>query len=154
MTSSSRGRWLLLGLLAVSPAWAGLGEAESSIDRERVQMHARHSVARATQYSVHELKMADGSRVRQFVAGNGRVFAVNWTTLYKPDLSSLLGSSFGNYNDAVQTAAQRGGIQRQFRHEGTDLVVQSSAHLNVYRGFAYRPSMLPAGLRFQILGQG
>ncbi|RFO95379.1 hypothetical protein DIC66_18630 [Rhodoferax lacus] len=154
MTSSSPARWLLLGLLAASPAWAGLGEAESSIDSARVRMRAQHSQVRAAQYTVHELKMADGSRVRQFVAGNGQVFAVNWTTLYKPDLFSLLGSSYGKYNDAVQAAAQRGGIQRQFRHDGADLVVQSSAHLNVYRGFAYRPSMLPAGMRFQTLGQG
>ena len=154
MTFSSPRRWLVLALLAAPVAWAGLGEAEGSIEGERAHMHAEHAVNRAAQYVVHELKTADGSRVRQYVSGNGRVFAVSWTTLYKPDLSSLLGSSFPAYSDAAQTAAQRGGIQRQFRHEGTDLVVQSSGHLNVYRGYAYRPSLLPRGLSVQALGQG
>jgi hypothetical protein len=156
MTSSNRnGLWALL-LLAVPmvPAWAGLGEAEASIDTASVRMHARHSVARAQQYSVHELKMADGSRVQQYVTGNGKIFAVRWDTLYKPDLSVLLGSSFPDYSSAAQVAAKRGGIQRQFHHEGNDLVVQSSAHLHVFSGYAYRRTMLPNGVSAQSIGLG
>ena len=135
-------------------AWAGLGEGQSSIDTDRVRMSARHSIARAPQFTVHELKSADGSRVQQFVAGNGQVFAVRWTTLYKPDLSTLLGTSFNDYQGAAHQAAQRGGIQRQFRHEGNDLVVQSSGHLQVFSGFAYRRSMLPQGISPKSIGLG
>lgn len=135
-------------------AWAGLGEGQASIDTDRVRMSARHSVARVQQYTVHELKTADGSRVSQFVAGNGRVFAVRWTTLYKPNLSAILGNSFVDYQGAAHEAAKRGGIQRQFRHEGNDLVVQSSGHLQVFSGYAYRRSMLPQGLSPKSLGLG
>jgi predicted heme/steroid binding protein len=117
-------------------------------------MSARHSVSRAPEYTVHELKMADGSRVQQYVAGNGRVFAVRWNTLYKPDLSAMLGTSFPDYSSAAQLAARRGGIQRQFRHEGDDLVVQSSAHLHVFSGYAYRRAMLPRGVSPQSIGLG
>lgn len=149
--------WLwALALMAtpVASAWAGLGEGQSSIDTDRVRMSARHSVARVQQYAVHELKTADGSRVQQFVAGDGRVFAVRWTTLYKPDLSTLLGTSFTDYQGAAHQAAQRGGIQRQFHHEGNDLVVQSSGHLQVFSGYAYRRSMLPQGLNPKLIGLG
>jgi hypothetical protein len=135
-------------------AWAGLGEGEASIDTDRVRMSARHSVARVQQYAVHELKMADGSRVQQYVAGNGKIFAVRWDTLYKPDLSALLGSSFPDYASAAQVAAKRGGIQRQFHHEGNDLVVQSSGHLHVFSGYAYRRTMLPNGVSAQSIGLG
>jgi hypothetical protein len=135
-------------------AWAGLGEGQFSVSTDQVRMSARHSVARAQQYSVHELKMPDGSRVQQYVAGNGMVFAVRWDTLYKPDLSALLGASFPDYASAAQVAAKRGGIQRQFRHEGSDLVVQSSAHLHVFSGYAYRRAMLPRGVTPQSMGLG
>jgi hypothetical protein len=138
----------------MAQAWAGLGEGEASIDTDRVRMSARHSVARVQQYAVHELKMADGSRVQQYVAGNGKIFAVRWDTLYKPDLSALLGSSFPDYASAAQVAAKRGGIQRQFHHEGNDLVVQSSGHLHVFSGYAYRRTMLPNGVNAQSIGLG
>jgi hypothetical protein len=156
MTSSSSRRLLALVLIAAPAvsAWAGLGEGQASIDTARVRMSARHSVARAQQYAMHELKSADGSRVQQFVAGNGRVFAVRWTTLYKPDLAALMGTSFADYQSAADVAARRGGIQRQFHHEGGDLVVQSSGHLQVFSGYAYRRSMLPQGLNPKSIGLG
>jgi hypothetical protein len=147
--------WVLLWLLApAAPAWAGLGEGQASIDTERLRLHARHAVARAQQYTVHALTLADGSRLQQYVAGNGRVFAVRWDTLYKPDLSTLLGTSFADYSSAAQAAGRRGGIQRQFRHDGSELVVQSSSHLHVFTGYAYRRSLLPHGVSARSIGLG
>jgi hypothetical protein len=92
--------------------------------------------------------------VHQFVAANGQVFAVRWNMLYKPDLSALLGTSFGDYKSLAIKAAERGGIQRQFHHEGADLVVQSSGHMQVFSGYAYRRSMLPHGLSPRSIGLG
>lgn len=155
MTSSSGARPLLaLLLLAPLLARAGLGEGESSINTERVRIHARHAVAASAQYTLHELTQANGSRIQQYVASNGLVFAVRWNTLYKPDLAALLGSSFPTYASAAQQAAQRGGIQRHFHHEGNDLVLQSSGHLQVFSGYAYRRSLMPRGVSAQSLGLG
>jgi hypothetical protein len=162
------GAALVCAVLAAPLARAGLGEAQSSIDSERVRLHARHAVAHvayavapvaygvvpAPQYSVHALTQADGSVLQQYVGSDGRVFALRWNTLYKPDLSALLGTSFPAYAAAAQQAAQRGGIQRQFRHEGSDLVLQSTGHLHVFSGYAYRRSLLPRGLSVQSLGLG
>jgi len=117
-------------------------------------MQARRSVASMVRYTVHDLQLPDGSRVRQFVGGNGQVFAVSWNTLYKPDLSKLLGASFPTYAGAAQEAGKRGGIQRQFRHESADLVVQTSGHLHVFQGYAYRPSLMPQGVSAQSMGLG
>ena len=97
-------------------------------------------------YTVHEVVQADGSRQRQYVNAGGQVFAVSWTARAKPQLSELLGNSYPAYVTAAGEAAQRGGLQRQFRHEGLDLVVHSGSHLQVYSGYAYRRSLLPAGL--------
>jgi hypothetical protein len=139
-------------LLAMAPAFAGLGEAESSINADSMRMHARRTVAMTQQYSVNELQSADGSRVKQYVSPSGIIFAVSWHTLYKPNLSSMLGPSFQNYAQAAQQAARRPGIQRHFRHESLDLVVQATSHLNVFSGFAFRQSMLPRGLNLSNLG--
>jgi hypothetical protein len=129
-----------------------LGESEGSIAGDRMRMRASHSVVRESQYAVHDLKMESSSRVRQYVSSNGRIFAVSWHTLYKPDLSEILGSSFSSYASSAHEAAKRGGIQRQFRHVEADLVVQSAGHLNVYQGFAYRPSLMPRDISPQSLG--
>jgi hypothetical protein len=135
-------------------AWAGLGENEGAIVGDRMRMRAFHSVARSPQYAVHELKMANGSVVRQYVAGNGRIFEVSWRTLFKPDLSNMLGTSFTSYSVAASEAVQKGGIRRQFHHRGSDLVVQSSGHLNVFTGYAIQPSLVPQGVNLQTLDLG
>lgn len=139
-------------LLPVVPAFAGLGEHESSVEKDRMRMHARRSVAAMPQYSINDLLTSDGSRVRQYVSADGVVFAVSWNTLYKPDLSAILGTTYPSYASAAQEAAYRPGIQRRFRHENLDVVVQSTAHLNVFSGFAFRRSLLPKGVSPERMG--
>jgi hypothetical protein len=139
-------------LLTLMPAWAGLGDFERTIQEEKVKMHARHSVSVKPQYSVHDLQNSDGANIRQYVGRDGRVFAVVWHTLYKPDLSSILGSSYLTYAQSTRASAQRFGIQRRFRHESLEVVVQATAHLNVFSGYAFRQSMLPPGFSPSILG--
>ncbi len=133
-------------------AMASLGETENSISIDRMRMGARHQIEVNAKYSVHDLQGVDGSHLRQYVAANGVVFAVAWNTLSKPDLSAVLGASYPTYTTSAQAAARRPGIQRRFRHEDLDLVVQSTAHLNVFSGFAFRRSMLPAGLNPDRIG--
>lgn len=145
---------LLLALLTPPLAWAGLGEPQSAIDSARARMHARHAAVQTSQYTVHELTMADGSRVQQYMGPDGLVFAVRWNTLYKPDLSVLLGNAFPAYASAAQQAAQRGGIQRQFHHDRGDLVLHSAGHLHVFSGYAWRRSLLPRGVTPQSIGLG
>lgn len=147
---------LLLGLAygaVQAPAWAALGERHTSMaDAGSSGMASKRSVAAMVRYTLHETQRPDGSRVREYVAPNGQVFAVSWNTLYKPDLSTLLGQSFPVYASAAQVAAQRGGIQRQFHHDDADLVVQSTGHLHVFAGHAYLRSQLPQGVTAQTLG--
>lgn len=112
----------------------------------------RKSVQGLAQYAVHELQKPDGSRLQELVTPQGQVFAVRWNTLTKPDLRTLLGNSFGAYSQAAQQAARRGGIQRHFRHDAGDLVVQSTGHLHTFSGYAYLRSQWPAGVTPRTLG--
>lgn len=142
----------LVLLVGPVPSFAGLGQDLDSIQVERKRMAAQHRVQAGAQYSLHELLGADGSRVRQYVSSNGMVFAVSWRTQYKPDLSVLLGASYPGYAAAARIAAQRTGVQRHFQHDDLDLVLQSSAHLHLFSGFAFRRSMLPRGVSPQQMG--
>jgi hypothetical protein len=112
------------------------------------------ALSTALPYSVAEEVRPDGSRIRRYLTPNGQVFAIGWKTLYKPNLASLLGASFPDFERAASNAAQRGGIQRQFRMGESDLVLQSTGHLHVFSGLAYKPSLLPAGVTGQTLGGG
>ncbi len=161
MISSDRVRWrLVVGLhlafatlFPLTLAHAGLGETESSIDQDRVRLHAQRSVEHRYPYRVHALQTSDGSRIWQYVEVHGRVFAVTWQAMHKPDLSKLLGESSEGYARATTQAARRGGVQRQFQHTENDVVVQSNAYLHKFSGVAYRPSLLPPGFNLNRLGQ-
>jgi hypothetical protein len=137
----------------VTPAHAELGEAESTIDQDRVRLHAQRFVEHRYPYRVHALQTSDGSRLWQYVGAHGRVFAVTWQAMHKPDLSKLLGKSSEGYAHATAQAARRGGIQRQFQHKGNDVVVQSNAYLQKFSGVAYRTSLLPPGFDLARLGR-
>lgn len=161
MTSSDRERLrLVVGirlafatLFPLTLAHAGLGETERAIDQDRVRLHAQRSVEHRYPYRIHALQTSDGSRLWQYVGAHGRVFAVTWQAMHKPDLSKLLGESSEGYARATAQAARRGGIQRQFQHKENDVVVQSNAYLNKFSGVAYRNSLLPPGFDLAKLGR-
>ena len=161
MTFSSRVRASAAVVLLVmaTSIWAkdSLGEIHSSVaggnaTSVSAPVGVRHLMSQRVAYSVDEVQMADGSRVHKYLADNGKIFAVSWNTLYKPDLSLLLGTYFSSYADAAKRAAEKGGIQRQFHHDANDLVVQSNGHLHVFSGYAYLRSQFPAGVNPQTLG--
>lgn len=159
MTSSSSRLRLsalcrLFAIAVMAPsAYAALGEAESHVEQDRVHIAAQRSTSQHFGYRKHRLDRPDSTRVHQYVGNHGQVFAVAWQTPYKPDMDQLLGASAPRYAQAVAQAARKGGIQRQFRFEDGDVVVQSNAYLNRHSGYAYRPSLVPAGFALSQLAR-
>lgn len=145
---------LLLALSGgvATPGHAALGENETSIGLERMQLRARHQLNQTASYRLHELTDSRGAVLRQYVNRQGQVFAVQWTSPIYPDLVTLLGASHEPYRRASAQAQGAAGPQRQLRHSGPDLVIESQAHLNLFRGYAYKPSLLPLGLDLRQLG--
>lgn len=130
------------------PAAAVLGEDLASVQADQLRMGAqRHArVQPAAGWQVHELVLADGSRIRQYATPGGRVFAVTWQTRGKPRLDQLLGTHFNAYAEASRRLqAARPGIVRAAHIAEGDLVVESTAHLQAHVGRAWLRSQLPAG---------
>ena len=135
-------------LLAVPAAQAVLGGDVSTVhdDEVRLKGAAGKATALRVQVQSHEITMADGSSIREFVTPAGVVFAVAWSTRFKPDLASLLGAQASGYSAAAAEAMRTPGIKRQAVLQRGDLVVHSSTHLNVFVGKAYLRSLVPEGM--------
>jgi hypothetical protein len=138
---------LLLAATPFTEAGAALGDLASSVATDQAHMHAARKVTPGTAYSVHEITVPSGTRVREFVStATGRVFALTWQGPYMPDLKQLLGDQF-------DTFAQAAGGARVSRSNAMvsqpGLVVHSSGHMRAFSGKAYLPNQLPAGVRIE-----
>jgi hypothetical protein len=135
---------LLATTLAPGIASATLGEDSSTVEKDVTRMRAQRSVTAAAAYSVHELQLPGGTRVREYSSAN-RVFAVTWSGPSIPDLQQLLGTTyFPRYSAAVQALR---GARRPLAMDETDLVIHTGGHARAFFGFAYLPTQMPSGVR-------
>jgi hypothetical protein len=125
-------------------ASATLGEPEITVQTDVVRALAsiKSSQERAG-YRVHEIQMPSGTVVREFVATDGKVFAVTWQGPTHPDLRQALGRYFDSYVSAPRSKfADRRHVQVQ---QG-DLIVQAGGHMGALSGLAYLASAVPSGV--------
>jgi hypothetical protein len=134
---------VLLLALALVPALAqaALGQMAESTDIDQQKLHARKSVRPGAAFTVHELTLPSGTRVREYIAPDNRVFAVAWRGPTLPDLQQIFG------NDNLQTFLSAPPTQATPRKSRTvrepGLVVNSSGRARFFAGFAYIPSLMP-----------
>jgi hypothetical protein len=132
-------------LFSAAPAWAFLGGGVADVQGEQLRMRATRAVSSTLQPgSVHELRLADGSSIREYVNGQGIVYAVAWSTRLKPDFTQLLGRYATDF-DAGTAALRTPGIKRSAVVDQGDLVVQSAGRLGSFVGKAWLKSQMPAG---------
>jgi Protein of unknown function (DUF2844) len=127
------------------PAAAHLGGDAVSVDTDRQVFQAQLRSIPMQQYTRHEISSASGSWVHEYETRQGTVFAVTWQGALPPDLHQLFGDYYQRYQ-AAAAAHARPGMHRQLNVEGPDLVVQSTGRLRNFRGKAYLPSLVPAGV--------
>ena len=139
-------------VLASRAVMASLGGDVTSVESDRVHMKAAAVTSSASAlYTVHEMRSASGTTVREFANTDGIVFAVTWRGPFLPDLRQTLGTYFTTYQTAPRTKryGHAHGILEQ-----PDLVVHSSGHLRAFVGAAYVPQLVPAGVSIdQLNGQ-
>ena len=134
---------LALLLLLSGPAVAALGGTEASIAADQAKLKATRRIEAAPQYTVHEIRQASGTVVREYVSAQGQVFAVAWQGPQMPDLRQVLGSYFADYRAAAAAKRAGRGLVR-LRQPG--LVLHSGGHMRAFFGQAYIPQLLPAGV--------
>jgi Protein of unknown function (DUF2844) len=132
--------------LAGAASWGVLGGDVAGIQADQTRMRAtRLSTDTAQGGSVHEIRMPDGSSIRQFVNAQGIVYAVAWSTRLKPDFAQLLGRHAADFDAGVSAVAQTPGIKRSAVVDRGDLVVVSAGRPGAFVGRAWLKSQLPQG---------
>jgi hypothetical protein len=139
----------LILILDLPKTWAVLGEPASSVDTDRVALAGHVSITTAPLYTIQEITTPE-LVVREYVSRD-MVFAVAWTGRRPPNLVSLFGSYFQEYQEAA-TAASRGPKMRGMTHlQGPHVVVETGGHPGDIRGRAYLPSLLPSGVTKEMI---
>ena len=103
----------------------------------------------ASLYTVHEIKAATGTVVREFVSPQGTVFAVAWHGPRIPDLRQVLGSYFEQYAQAAQAQSGVRAGRKPMTVNQTGLVVQVGGRVRAFTGRAYVPELLPTGVKIE-----
>lgn len=129
-------------LLGVTPAWAALGGDPEPAVADEKHTYARVQVVQNTGYTVRELDAGTGTRVREYVGPDGKVFAVSWRGQFRPDLRELLGDSYETYLAAAGKKMGRAPVILSL----PGLYIHMSGRQRAFYGRAYLPDRVPQGL--------
>jgi len=130
---------------ALSPciADAGLGQPESTVQADALQLKGSIKATEHAGYRVQEIQLPSGTLVREFVGSDGIVFAVAWSGPTVPNLRQTLGQYFDNF---VAAAQAKHADHHHLQIQQSDLVVQAAGHMRAFSGRAYLPQAVPAGV--------
>jgi len=140
--------FLLLWVLGAAPAWAVLGEYESSISSDQKVMRGEVRKMTLQGYSVQQIMGADRTVVREYVSPDGRVFGISWQGPTLPNLEQLLGSYYAPWQQAARSPTRRRG-PLVLRTE--QLVVESGGHMRSFHGRAYLPGLVPTNVSAEVV---
>ncbi len=133
----------LLMIAMSSQALAGLGGAATPIAADRAGARVAQRLVPARPYSVREIQTEDGGTIREYVTADGKVFGVAWAGPTMPDLRALFGEHFEEFREGVRARRNARGPVSVAQ---PNLVVQSGGHMRAFRGRAWVPQLLPAGV--------
>lgn len=133
---------LLLLVIGSVPAWAALGQYESSVSLDQKFIAGQDRQVVRQGYHLHEITTSDGSFVREYVSPAGIVFGVSWQGHAIPNLQQLLGSHMAD----LQSAPKRVVPRRSVLVKTDTFVFVSIGHLRSFQGHAYVPSLVPSNL--------
>jgi hypothetical protein len=104
------------------------------------------SASAASNYTVRTTTLASGTVVNEYVSSAGTVFGISWRGPRMPDLSTLLGTYFPQYQQGLLAQRAARGGRGPVSVQDTGLVVRSGGHMGAFTGSAYLPPSLPAGV--------
>ncbi len=139
-------QYLFVFFILSSPAFAVLGESETSI--EKVRQHYNGEALQSPQtfktYSRNSFKSPDGFIIREFINPSGQVFAVAWKGPAHPDLSLLMGQYFDEVR--VKNREPHQARKPYLRRQTENVVITKWGHMSDLHGYAIIPSLTPPGV--------
>ena len=140
----------LLGLLilGVVPAFAVLGQYESSVSLDQQNLRGEDREQAAAGYRLHQITTPNGAVIREYVSPEGKVFGIAWQAQALPNLQQLLGSYFDDVHQAAVSKSRRGG---PLIVKKDDFMFFSGGHMRYFVGRAYVPSLLPKNVSAEVV---
>jgi hypothetical protein len=147
-----------LSVCAAAPAYAVLGgdpmtppqgstTEKAAVARAAVASGASNaSASSASNYTVRSTTLASGTVIDEYLSAEGTVFGIAWHGPRVPDLASLLGSYFPQYQQGLKAQRAARGGRGPVSVQDSGLVVDSNGHMGAFAGRAYLPQALPAGV--------
>ena len=127
---------------AARDANATLGGDAASVTANQQKLSATRKIKKVKTGDRHDLELASGIVVHEYVSASGAVYAITWSGPQMPNLQELLGPYF-----AQLSKRDRRGGHHHLNVTGTDLVVQSQGRRHSFSGRAWVPSLVPAGVK-------
>lgn len=137
-------------LLSMS-AFAELGGDVRSVQADQQRMNATRHVSATQAYSVHEIRTATSSVVREYVSPSGTVFAISYHGQFLGEGNQLLASYAQQVAPALQSVHKgqhRGGPVTVHL---PNVVYHVSGHMRSYTVQAYLPGNVPQGVNLEEL---
>jgi len=133
-------------LAAAQQAQAVLGESVESVTTDQKTLSAARGATTVVHsgYTVQEVK-SDATTVREYVSSSGIVFGIAWNGRTPPDLTPLLGSYAGEYQEALRKTPRHPG-RRHLQVKTDRVVVEKWGHMRKLQGRAYVPALIPSGV--------
>ena len=142
---------LALVLQSSPAARAALGDDVAAVATDQARLHASVQVWRKSNYDIHELDSPTGIRIRHYVDGNGKIFAVSWSGGWRPNLRDIMGVYYDKFIAATRGKRIARGVARIVL---PGMVVVMGGHQRALFGHVYLTDLLPAGFSSGDVSQG
>ena len=86
--------------------------------------------------------LATGTHIRQYVSGQGLVFAITWSGPFLPELKVLLGKYFDLME--VESARTPRAGRSHIAINRREVVINAGGHMRSFEGEAWIPAEMPA----------
>jgi hypothetical protein len=139
--------------------WAALGDTSAAVVADQARWHGTLASTDKGAFTVHEITVPSGAKIREYVSPAGAVFGVAWDGQFAPNFQDLLGPYYQQLQQAIaeqkaanETSTQTGGQPVRRRRgpvmiETPGLVFAQSGHLRSFHGQAYIPQLVPQGVQ-------
>jgi hypothetical protein len=145
----SFGGILLILILGAAPAWAVLGQPESTVSADGQFLRGQIRDEVHPGYRLHLITDPGGTVVREYVSPAGMVFGISWQGPFVPNMQQLLGTYFTHLQQFAQAQTGRHGGPLIIQKDS--FVFTSGGHMRSYRGRAYVPNLLPPGVSPEVV---
>lgn len=114
-------------------------------------LHKAKASAVHRTYTVQQMQLETGTLVQEYLSPTGVVFAITWQGPVLPNLQALLGNYFPVLQQKVAQAQQNGQQRGRILMQTPGLVLSSTGRMGDFKGHAYAPDLVPAGVNMQTL---